>query len=90
MLRDNVKESPRPIDYAIFLTITHSLSVISDLVQRLCNAVDLFGHAVVFSGLFCFKRKSPDQCKTSFRTLNSMLLLHDDLKKNPHVCLCCF
>jgi len=36
-----------------------------------------------------FYRKGPVQCKTPFRTLNPMPLLHDYFKENPHVCLCC-
>jgi hypothetical protein len=40
------------------------------------------------SGLFFFKGKGPDQFKTFFRTLAFVLLLHNDFKENPHVCLC--
>ena len=43
-----------------------------------------------YSGLFCFKGKGPDQFKTVFRTLDLVLLFHDDFKKNSHVSLCCF
>jgi hypothetical protein len=38
----------------------------------------------------CFKGKGPDQFKTVFRTLDLVLLFHDDFKKNSHVGLCCF
>ena len=43
-----------------------------------------------YSGLFCFKGKGSDQFKTVFRTLDLVLLSHDDSKKNSHVSLCCF
>ena len=42
------------------------------------------------AGQFCFEDKGPDQFKTSFRTLDLVLLFHDDFKKNSHVRLCCF
>ena len=60
-----------------------TLSHLSSRIQRIapdirCTSLYLLGylpfHTVAFSGLFCFKRKGQDQCKTPFRTLNPMLL----------------
>ena len=44
----------------------------------------------VYSGLCCFKGKGPDQLKTVFRTLDLVLLFHNDFKKNSYGSLCCF
>ncbi len=75
-------------DILRFLLLSPDNEQSPDCNVNKCNQGNVVSQNV-YSGLFCFEDKGPDQFKTSFRTPCLVLLFHDDFKKNSHVSLCC-